>query len=143
MYNARMRALEPFSPWCSATAFRIVTNPGTQRSLCQYARVRTALVRLLSLVAFVSFAGCGPAVDLTKGLQVTIVNTGWFDVGIVNGQNKLVPSISFTLKNVSVSTRGVKPGLHTVTVTAVDASGRTARRVFRFTICKPKPKFTG
>ena len=63
-----------------------------------------ALVRLLSLVAFVSFSGCGPAVDLTKGLQVTIVNTGWFDVGIVNGQNKLVPSVTFTLKNVSEKT---------------------------------------
>src|SRR5262249_10847212 len=25
--------------------------------------------------------------------------TGWFDAGIVNGQNKLVPSISFKLKN--------------------------------------------
>ena len=46
-------------------------------------------------------AGCGPPVDLTKGLQVTVVKTGWFDAGIVNGQNKLVPSIAFTLKNVS------------------------------------------
>jgi hypothetical protein len=50
------------------------------------------------------FAGCGPSVDLTKGLQVTIVNTGWFDLGIVNGQNKLVPSVTFTLKNVSEKT---------------------------------------
>jgi len=46
-------------------------------------------------------AGCGPTVDLTTGLEVTIVNTGWYDVGIVNGQNKLVPAVSFTLKNVS------------------------------------------
>ena len=50
---------------------------------------------------------------------------------------------SFTLKNVSVNTKGLKPGLHTVTVTAVDTAGRSARRVFHFTICKPKPKFTG
>ena len=28
-------------------------------------------------------------------------STGWFDAGIVNGQNKLVPAISFKLKNVS------------------------------------------
>ena len=55
----------------------------------------------LLLLAFVSSAGCGPPVDLTKGLQVEIVNTGWFDLGIVNGQNKLVPSVTFTLKNVS------------------------------------------
>ena len=59
-----------------------------------------ARVRLLLLLALVSH-GCGPTVDLTKGLQVTIVNTGWFDAGIVNGQNKLVPSVSLTLKNVS------------------------------------------
>ena len=26
-------------------------------------------------------------------------STGWFDLGIVNGQNKLVPSITFSLKN--------------------------------------------
>ena len=46
-------------------------------------------------------AGCGPDVDLTKALQVEVVSTGWFDAGIVNGQNKLVPSISFKLRNVS------------------------------------------
>jgi hypothetical protein len=60
-----------------------------------------ALVRLLLCVAAVSTAACGPMVDLTKGLEVAIVNTGWYDVGIVNGQNKLVPAVSFTLKNVS------------------------------------------
>jgi hypothetical protein len=32
---------------------------------------------------------------------VTIVDSGWFDAGIVNGQNKLVPTVIFTLKNVS------------------------------------------
>jgi hypothetical protein len=48
-----------------------------------------------------SVAGCAPTVDLKKGLQVTILDSGWFDAGIVNGQNKLVPSFTFTLKNVS------------------------------------------
>lgn len=58
-----------------------------------------------SLLLVVLFSvGCGPTVDLTKGLQLTVVNTGWFDAGIVNGQNKLVPSASFTLKNVSDQT---------------------------------------
>jgi len=60
-----------------------------------------ALFRLLTLLAVVMCAGCAPSVDLTKGLQVTIVDTGWYDVGIVNGQNKLVPSVAFSLKNVS------------------------------------------
>ena len=56
-----------------------------------------ASVLLLAVLSF----GCGPTVDLTKGLELTIVDTGWFDAGIVNGQNKLVPSVSFTLRNVS------------------------------------------
>jgi hypothetical protein len=60
-----------------------------------------ALVRLLLLLAFVSSASCGPTVDLTKGLQVTVLNTGWLDLGIVNGQTKLVPTVTFNLKNVS------------------------------------------
>jgi len=60
-----------------------------------------AFVRGVLLLAFVSSAGCGPTVDLTKGLQVNMLNTGWFDLGIVNGQTKLVPSATFTLKNLS------------------------------------------
>jgi hypothetical protein len=63
-----------------------------------------ALVRLLLLLAIVPVAGCGPTVDLTKGLEVAVVNSGWFDLGIVNGQTKLVPTIVFTLKNVSDQT---------------------------------------
>jgi len=59
-----------------------------------------ALAILLSVVLLASVA-CGPTVDLTKGLQVDLIDTGWFDRGIVNGQTKLVPSATFTLKNVS------------------------------------------
>jgi hypothetical protein len=58
--------------------------------------------RVLLLAAALFAAGCGgPTVDLTKALQVHVISTGWFDAGIVNGQNKLVPTITFTLKNVS------------------------------------------
>ena len=59
-----------------------------------------ACARLL-LLSLVVCAACAPPVDLAAGLQVHNVTTGWFDAGIVNGQNKLVPSITFTLKNVS------------------------------------------
>lgn len=51
------------------------------------------------LLLLVVCAGCGPTVDLVANLQVLDVSTGWFDAGIVNGQNKLVPSIAFSLKN--------------------------------------------
>jgi hypothetical protein len=60
-----------------------------------------ASARLLLILAIVSSAACGPTIDLTKGLQVSIVNSGWYDLGIVNGQNKLVPTVIFTLQNTS------------------------------------------
>jgi hypothetical protein len=62
-------------------------------------RARAWLV-LLTVAA----AGCGPTVDLSKGLQVDGVSSGWFDAGIKDGKNKLVPSITFNLKNVSDQT---------------------------------------
>jgi hypothetical protein len=60
-----------------------------------------ASVRLLLFIAFASATACGPTVDLTTGLQVTVVNSGWFDLGIINGQSKLVPTVVFTLRNTS------------------------------------------
>jgi hypothetical protein len=60
-----------------------------------------ARVRLLLLLAIASSAACGPTVDLTKALAVTVINSGWYDLGIVNGQNKLVPTVTFTLHNTS------------------------------------------
>jgi hypothetical protein len=59
-----------------------------------------ALIPFLLLAAIAS-AGCGPFVDLRKGLQVVDVSTGWHDDGIVDGKNKLVPTLTFKLKNVS------------------------------------------
>lgn len=58
----------------------------------------------LVLLAALATASCGPKVDLTKGLQVVDVSTGWWDAGVVNGQNKLVPSVTFKFKNVSDKT---------------------------------------
>lgn len=56
----------------------------------------------LALAAALVTASCGPSVDLTTGLQVVEVSTGWWDAGIVDGgKNKLVPSVTFKLKNVS------------------------------------------
>jgi len=57
--------------------------------------------RLLIFAALVVTTGCGPTVDLTKGITINVLKTGWYDAGIVNGQNKLVPSITFTVTNAS------------------------------------------
>jgi hypothetical protein len=55
---------------------------------------------LLALLALAVTAACaGPPVDLRAQLQVTDVTTGWYDAGIVDGKNKLVPTISLHLKN--------------------------------------------
>jgi hypothetical protein len=44
---------------------------------------------------------------------------------------------------VVISTRGFKPGLYTLTVNATDARGKTVTKRAHFTICTPKPVFTG
>ena len=38
---------------------------------------------------------------ITKLVAPTDVKTGWFDAGVENGMNKLVPTVTLTLKNVS------------------------------------------
>jgi hypothetical protein len=65
--------------------------------------MRAPARRLILLAAFALFAsGCGgPVVDLKQALQIDVISTGWFDAGVVDGKNKLVPTVSFTIKNVS------------------------------------------
>ena len=65
--------------------------------------MRAAVGLIVALTVF-SAACSSPAVDLTKGLQINVVSSGWQDAGLVNGLNKLAPQISFTLKNVSDQT---------------------------------------
>lgn len=61
---------------------------------------------VLSLLFLIPFAlattSCASSADVGTALQVVDVTTGWFDAGIVEGgKNKLVPSVSFRLMNVS------------------------------------------
>ena len=53
------------------------------------------------LLGLAAAACSGPPVDLTHALQVDIVSSGWYDAGIVNGQNKLVPATNVRLTNAS------------------------------------------
>jgi hypothetical protein len=56
---------------------------------------------VLALLAALVLTGC-EAREVEKDIQVTDVRTGWYDAGIVEGdKNKLVPSITFKLHNVS------------------------------------------
>src|SRR5262245_43872926 len=57
-------------------------------------------VVVLSVVAAIAQTGCGSAEPpADKALQVTDVVTGWLDDGIRGGENKLVPIISYKVKN--------------------------------------------
>jgi hypothetical protein len=55
----------------------------------------------LPLVAVLLVAACESR-EVEKDLKIVNVRTGWYDAGVVaGGQNKLVPSISLGLQNIS------------------------------------------
>lgn len=57
-----------------------------------------ALACLVTISACRSTAASG---DITKLIAATEVRTGWYDAGVENGMNKLVPAIILSLKNAS------------------------------------------
>src|SRR5688500_5797227 len=60
------------------------------------------LILLLCLLCVAATAcGAGASQPITSLVEPVDVRTGWFDAGVENGQNKLVPTITLTLKNVS------------------------------------------
>jgi hypothetical protein len=54
--------------------------------------------------AFVPAAGCGSQVALDKALQITDVQSGYTDMGLVKGETKLVPSAVIRVKNIGAET---------------------------------------
>jgi len=65
-------------------------------------RARRHLCRsILVLVATVGLVGCDKPIDLAKALQIEEVSSGWHDAGVADGKNRLVPSVTFKVKNVS------------------------------------------
>jgi hypothetical protein len=60
--------------------------------------MRRPSVALVLLAVAVLAAGCGKPVDLKQVLQVSDVSGGYHDAGLVEGRNKVVPSITFRLK---------------------------------------------
>lgn len=64
--------------------------------------VRTVASVFLAGILSIAAASCGPNVDLDSALRFEDVMTGWYDAGITDdGKNKLVPSISFRVRNTS------------------------------------------
>jgi hypothetical protein len=63
-------------------------------------RIRTCGRAVFAVLVLMS-AGCDAPVDLTTALHFESVTTGWSDVNGDGGGNKLVPTVSFRLKNAS------------------------------------------
>lgn len=61
--------------------------------------LRGSLRTLVALVPLALWsASCTPSVDLEQALEVTETGSGWYDAGIVDGKNKVVPTVSFRLR---------------------------------------------
>lgn len=70
-----------------------------RRPLSSRLRAWLSLTLILAS-ACLTLSGCSrQEPDVKDALQLTDVVTGWFDAGIANGQNKLVPTIAFRVKN--------------------------------------------
>ena len=77
-----------------------------------------ATLSVLGLLASaLSSSACGGPVDLKQDTRVEDVSSGWFDAGIQDGKNKLVPSVTFRISR--------SPG--------VDLSSISLNVAFRFT----------
>ncbi len=61
----------------------------------------TSVGILICLWVALTAAGCTGTRFVEKDLKLVDVKTGWYDAGVVDGQNKLVPSITLKLQNVS------------------------------------------
>lgn len=60
--------------------------------------MRRRLLSCLAAAATIAAAACSEPIDLKQSLQAVDITAGWHDAGIVDGKNKLVPSVTFRLR---------------------------------------------
>ena len=60
--------------------------------------------RILLVLSTAAMMACDKPVDVARAVRADVVASGWLPTGSVEGRNKIVPSISVTLKNVSGET---------------------------------------
>jgi hypothetical protein len=60
--------------------------------------VRRLLRSLVLLSVGVVSASCTSSIDVKQALELTDTSGGWFDAGIKDGKNKIVPSVTFRLR---------------------------------------------
>jgi hypothetical protein len=56
---------------------------------------RPAAVVAVLLLALGLASACGPKIDVKQAIRITDISGGWYDAGIKDGKNKLVPSVTF------------------------------------------------
>jgi hypothetical protein len=68
-----------------------------------YMHRTTSNALMLAGLLVVGMAACGGGSSgpITELVEPVEVRTGWFDAGVENGMNKLLPTVTLTLKNVS------------------------------------------
>ena len=59
---------------------------------------RRSVRTLLILCALPLSASCTPKVDIEQTVEILDSSGGWYDAGIVDGKNRIVPSVSFRLR---------------------------------------------
>ena len=112
------------------------------------------LVRVLALAAFASAAACGPTGDVSQ-LEIRDAASGYFDEGVVDGQNKLVPLVTFKLHNksgepvssVQLNVQFLRDGADgpqdEVLTRAIDASGLQPQQSTGSITVRAKEGYTG
>jgi hypothetical protein len=61
-------------------------------------------MKWMVVAALLAATACGPDIDLTVGLHVESLTTGWAAVELNGAGHKIVPAVSFRLKNASGAT---------------------------------------
>ena len=56
---------------------------------------------MLLVTAALAMVSCGRTADVASHVNVQLVDTGWHDAGHVSGRNKVVPTASVKITNVS------------------------------------------
>ncbi len=60
--------------------------------------------RMTLMFAMLLTVACSEPIDVARAVKVDVATSGWLVAGVVDGKNKIVPSVSLTLKNVSNQT---------------------------------------
>ena len=63
-----------------------------------FARRPLGTLLLVCPLAFLAASCTSFAVDIKEALEVTEASSGWYDAGIVEGKNKVVPSVGFRVR---------------------------------------------